>query len=120
MPFVIKYDDGTYNYGPSGTPMNGHPVTLAEATRYESVEAAEEKAVDLRYPDGSGVEIVPVTETLENSNATPSAKKPSSTSSAEWAEHVRDAYACLRTYNSSIPDEVLAEMRAVLETHGRP
>jgi len=60
--YVIRYDDGAYNHGPEGSDENGFPVTLAEASRYSSLAVAEEKAVNLRYPDGSGVTILTVQE----------------------------------------------------------
>ena len=58
--FVIQYDDGAYNYGPSHSPANGFPTTLSEASVYASREAAEDKARDLRNPDGSGAVILPL------------------------------------------------------------
>lgn len=60
MPFVIRFDDGMYNYGPEATEENGFPVRFVEATRYTTVEAAEKKLVNLLYPDGSGAEIIVV------------------------------------------------------------
>lgn len=58
MELVIQYEDGTYNYGPEGTDCNGFPAQLAEASRYTSVESAEEKLRDLLYDDGTGAKIV--------------------------------------------------------------
>lgn len=57
MDYVIKFPDGAYNEGQSGTPRNGFPVDFSEASRYATLEQAEEKASELRNPDGSGVEI---------------------------------------------------------------
>lgn len=62
MPFVIKFSDGSYNQSNAETGANGFPVTLSEATRYATREAAEPLAEDLRDPDGTGVEIVEVPE----------------------------------------------------------
>ena len=36
---------------------------------------------------------------------------------ADWDEHVRKAWACLREHNHSIPDEVLDQMKALLLSH---
>lgn len=61
--YVIRYEeDGAFNLGRPGTPMNGFPVRLEEATVYASVDEAEEKACDLRLPDGTGVQILTLDE----------------------------------------------------------
>lgn len=62
MPFVIKFSDGSYNLSNAETGANGFPVTLSEATRYATREAAELLAEDLRSPDGAGAEIIEVPE----------------------------------------------------------
>lgn len=71
MSFVIRYADGAYNYGPSGTAVNGFPVSFAEASRYQTRADAEAKCVDLRLPDGSGVEVVELTADQEAASLTP-------------------------------------------------
>lgn len=66
--YVIRYEeDGAFNYGKPGTPTNGFPVQLEEASLYASVDEAEEKARDLRHPDGTGVQIL----TLEEARKLP-------------------------------------------------
>lgn len=64
MPYVIKYEDGLFNYGPPDTLVNGFAVQLEEATRYPTRAAAERKAAGLGYPDNSGFEIVEVPESV--------------------------------------------------------
>lgn len=39
--FIIRFDDGSYNWG------LGHPATKADATRYATKESAESMAEDL-------------------------------------------------------------------------
>lgn len=58
--FVIQYADGAFNIGPEGSQINGFPSTLADASRYTTVDAAQEKLRDLLYPDGTGARIVRV------------------------------------------------------------
>lgn len=60
MTYIIQFDDGLYNYGPEGTPVNGHPVTKSEASIYTTIASAIEKLRDLLYPDGSGARIIPL------------------------------------------------------------
>lgn len=46
--YVIRYRaDGSFNYGPPNTNVNGFPVRLDEATRYASQDSAQQKAADL-------------------------------------------------------------------------
>lgn len=81
--FVIQYADGAFNIGPEGSQMNGFPSTLGEATRYASMEAAEEKLRDLLLPDGTGARIVRVcdldlgTPMLAASASVPESNSPS-------------------------------------------
>lgn len=56
--FVIRYDDGAFNYGPQGTDINGFTVDLSEASRYESIAHANEKLKDVLYSDGTGAQVV--------------------------------------------------------------
>ena len=56
--FVIRYDDGAFNHGPHGTDVNGFTVDLSEASRYESIEQANEKLQDLLYSDGTVAKVV--------------------------------------------------------------
>lgn len=58
MSFLIRYNDGFFNQGPEGSPRNGFPVTLEEASRYPTREAAQAKAADLANDDGTPVDIV--------------------------------------------------------------
>ena len=63
--YVIRYDsDGAYNYGEEGTLVNGHPALLSDASCYSSAEVAEQKAKDLRYPNGTGVTVMTMAEAL--------------------------------------------------------
>lgn len=71
MPFVLKFSDGSYNLSNAETGANGFPVTLSEATRYVTRDAAEPLAEDLRNPDGTGVEIVEVSELAADSATAP-------------------------------------------------
>lgn len=56
--FVIRFDNGMYNFGPVGTDVNGHEVPMAEATMYLTEEEARTKMDNLLFPDGTGATIV--------------------------------------------------------------
>ena len=58
--FVIQYADGAFNIGPEGSEVNGFPSALADASRYATMEAAQEKLRDLLYSDGTGARVVRV------------------------------------------------------------
>lgn len=48
--YVIQYEDGAFNLGAEGTPMNGFPANLDEASRYSTIAAARAKLDDLSTP----------------------------------------------------------------------